>query len=204
MIKYLADSANRLKSQKKGMESNPALWQNQGETPAKVQEKIDLLEAKERELEDLKETLTTKQVEAHNLSNICEDYADRLESITIGLEGTLPEKLIPYGIKLRKPAEKKAAPSRVPHPAIVDDTDGIGFILTVPPDPDAVQYEWMKGLGTDASKPDVVPDLKLFTVTTKSSFVDDDVPKGVRVFYKVRAVNAAGQGPWSEAVSKVQ
>ena len=46
--------------------------------------------------------------------------------------------------------------------------------------------------------------MKLYKTTTKTPFVDDDVFKGVRYFYKVRAINAAGEGPWSEAVSRVQ
>ena len=204
MIKYLADSSNRLKSQKKGMEADPAIWVNQTETAAKVQGKIALLDAKEKEIEDLKEKLATKQIEAHKLSDECEEYADRLEAATISLVGTAPEKLLPYGIKLRKAAEKKAAPTKVLHPVLEDDTDGVGFIISFTPDPDAVTYECIKGFGTDASKPDAVPELKLFNVTTKSSFVDDDVPKGVRVFYKVRSVNSSGVGPWSEAVSRVQ
>lgn len=204
MIKYLADSAGRLKGQKKGMEGDPSLWLNYPETVTKVQERIDLLESKEGEIEDLKEKLAAKQIEAHKLSDECEEYADRLEAATISLVGTSPEKLIPYGIKLRKAAEKKAIPTKVLHPVLQDDTDGVGFVISFTSDPDAVTYECMKGFGTDASKPDAVPELKLFNVTTKSSFVDDDVPKGVRVFYKVRSVNASGAGPWSEAVSRVQ
>lgn len=204
MIKYLADSAGRLKGQKKGMEGDPSLWLNYPETVLKVQERIDLLESKEREIEDLKEKLAAKQIEAHKLSDECEEYADRLEAATISLVGTSQEKLIPYGIKLRKAAEKKTVPTKVLHPVLQDDTDGVGFVISFTSDPDAVTYECMKGFGTDASKPDAVPELKLFNVTTKSSFVDDDVPKGVRVFYKVRSVNASGAGPWSEAVSRVQ
>lgn len=46
--------------------------------------------------------------------------------------------------------------------------------------------------------------MKNFKTTKKTSFVDDEVPKGVRVFYRVRAANTNGVGPWSEAVSKVQ
>jgi hypothetical protein len=41
-------------------------------------------------------------------------------------------------------------------------------------------------------------------LTKKTSFVDDDVPKGTRIFYRVRAANTKGVDPWSEAVSMVQ
>jgi hypothetical protein len=38
----------------------------------------------------------------------------------------------------------------------------------------------------------------------KTSFIDDEVAKGIRIFYRVRAANTNGVGPWSEAVSRVQ
>jgi hypothetical protein len=204
MIKYLADPCTRLTKLKQGMEANPTVWQNQPETPAKVQIKIDLLTVKEKELEDLKELMVTRQAEAHTLSNESEEYADRLESITIGLEGNSVEKLNPYGITLRKTPEKRSAPANVLHPTIVDDTDGIGFIVTTTVDGVADNYEWQKGISTDATKMDLIPEMKFFKMTAKASFVDDDVPKGVRVFYRVRAINRAGQSPWSEVVSRVQ
>lgn len=204
MIKYISETSARLKNEKRGIENNPVLWQNQPYTPASIQQRIDLLDAKEAELEKSKEHMATLQAEAHVLSNECEEYADRVESIAIGLEGNSAEKLLPYGIKLRKTLTKKPAPSKNLIPGIQDDTDGIGFILSTPTDPDADNYEWQKGMGTDPTKTDVIPELKYFTITAKTSFVDDDVPKGVRVFYRVRAINRAGQGPWSEAVSRVQ
>jgi hypothetical protein len=204
MIKYLANTANRLKGMQSGMNANTAVWENQSETPATLQVKIDALIAKEKEIEALKEQLAVKQAEAHTLSNECEDYADRVESLVLGVEGKSIEKLTAYGIELRKSGSKKPAPSKKLMLTIKDDTDGIGFILSADPDPDADHYEWQKGMSDDPTKTDVIPELKFFQVTTKSLFVDDDVPKGVRVFYRVRAINNSGQGPWSEAVSRVQ
>jgi hypothetical protein len=204
MIKYLSEAAGRLEILKRGMEGNPEIWEVQPENVAKVQVKIDLLKAKEKELETLKDTMATKQAEAHILSGECEDYADRIELIAIGVIGNNQEKLIPYGIALRKESIKKSAPTKVLLPILVDDTDGVGFIITISSDPDAYHYEWEKGENTDASKPNVIPEMKFFKISAKASFVDDDVKKGVRTFYRVRAVNRAGVGPWSEAVSRVQ
>ncbi|MEW5842072.1 MAG: hypothetical protein AB1775_02275 [Bacteroidota bacterium] len=59
-------------------------------------------------------------------------------------------------------------------------------------------------MGTNAADANTIPELKNFRTTKKTSFVDDEVPKGVRVFYRVRAANTKGAGPWSKAVSKVQ
>jgi len=204
MIAYMAQVYNRLKSEKRGIEANPALWQNQPYTPVSLQEKIDLLTTKETAIESLKEQMAGLQAEAHTLCDECDDYADRVESLAIGLEGNSAEKLAAYGIKLRKTVTRKSAPIKILVPELKDDTDGIGFFVSTQVDPDADNYEWQKGIGTDPTRTDVIPEMKYLMITAKSSFVDDDVPKGVRVFYRVRALNRAGQGPWSEAVSKVQ
>ncbi len=204
MIKYLSDSSNRLKSLKSGMEKNAAVWENQTDKPDMVQLKIDALASKEREIDDLKTSLSVKQSEAHALSGDAEAYADRIESLAVGLENGNTDKLNEYGIKLRKAISKKPAPTQVLIPIIEDDSDGVGFVVSTQFDANADIYEWQKGSGTDASRTDVVPEMKLFKTTTKTSFVDDDVPKGVRIFYRVRSVNSVGQGPWSQAASKVQ
>jgi len=204
MIQYLSTCTNRLKSLKNGMTKNSVLWQNQTETPDLVQQKIDELTAKEREIEDLKEQIAVKQSEAHTLSNATERYADSIEALAVGLEKNIAEKLNEYGIKLRKPITRKPAPTKTLIPTLEDDSDGVGFVVSTQVDPDADIYEWQKGAAPDASKTDTVPEMKLFKTTTKTFFVDDDVPKGVRIFYRVRAINSVGQGAWSTAVSKVQ
>ena len=204
MIKYLFDLVERLKLLLAGMVKNAVLWTNQPETPEKVQAKIDLINAMEKELEDLRKAAHEKQLEARALSDSIETYANSLESIAIGLEKGDGDKLAAYGIKLRKAAAPKAAPTKQLHPTIEDDSDGVGFVLSVAVDPDANNYEWEKGASADATKTDVIPELKWIKTTTKTYWVDDEVPKGVRIFYRVRAINNASSGPWSEAISKVQ
>ena len=71
-------------------------------------------------------------------------------------------------------------------------------------DPVAINYEWQKGQGLDPKDMHTIPDMVFFKFTTKIKFVDDNVTKGVRYFYRVRALNRNGQGPWSEPVSRVQ
>ncbi|MCL5028927.1 MAG: hypothetical protein M1480_07895, partial [Bacteroidetes bacterium] len=48
---------------------------------------------------------------------------------------------------------------------------------------------------------DVVPEMKFFKATKKAAFVDDDVVKGVRYFYRVRATNTAGAGPGAKLLA---
>ena len=203
-MKYISGTVERLTKEKDGMDKNPASWQNQPVTAAMVQAKIDELNAKQKAINDKNLELAVLQKEAHTLSTEGEEMADRVEALAIGIEGSNPDKLLLYGIKTRKPLTRKSAPVSVLHPALLDDTDGVGFIVSVQVDPAADMYEWQKGTGSDPSKTDVIPEMKLFKTTIKTSFVDDDVPKGVRIFYRVRAINSTGEGPWSEAVSKVQ
>jgi hypothetical protein len=59
-------------------------------------------------------------------------------------------------------------------------------------------------VGTNAADDKTIPELKNFKTTKKTSFVDDEVAKGVRIFYRVRAADTNGVGLWSEAVSRVQ
>ena len=68
----------------------------------------------------------------------------------------------------------------------------------------ADSYEWQKGQGTDPKDTSTIPPMSFFKQTSKTVFIDDEVLKGIRYFYRVRAVNRNGQGPWSEPVSRVQ
>jgi hypothetical protein len=96
------------------------------------------------------------------------------------------------------------APTKILIPKLEDDTDGEGFIVSTQTDPHADYYEWQKGTGTNAADANTIPELKNFKTTKKISFVDDEVVKGVRTFYRVRAANTNCVGPWSEAVGRVQ
>ena len=87
---------------------------------------------------------------------------------------------------------------------IKDDVDGIGFILSTQGDPDADKYEWEKGAATDPLDLNTLPPMRLFKVTSKTTFVDDEVAPGVRYFYRVRGSNASGSGPWCGPMSRVQ
>lgn len=204
MVKYLADLISRLTGYKSGVTKNPDVWKNREETPEAIQTHIDAVQKVGDELDDLNEQIALKTAEARKLQKEETRFADDFENLAIGLEKSNADKLMMYNIELRKSQTKKSVPIETLHPKLVDDTDGVGFIITTNVDANASQYEWQKGIAADASKTDVIPEMKIFKTTIKTSFVDDDVLKGVRLFYRVRAVNAAGAGPWSEAVSRVQ
>ncbi len=204
MTQYLLNIINRLTNILNGMLQSPELWTKEGETADVVQRMITNLTTAGKVVSDAKDALLTAQTNARNIQTSMTKFADDLENSAIAYEKSDPDKLIHYGITLRKEKVKKPVPASILHPSLEDDIDGIGFIVSCNTDSVADQYEWYKGNGTDPTKTDVTPEMKLYKTTTKTSFVDDDVLKGVRYFYKVRPINATGEGPWSEAVSRVQ
>lgn len=204
MIRYLRDENDRLTRFKGGMEKHTAKWAGNELTPVIIQDQINLLDAKEKQIEETKTLLNQQQMEAKILQQAAVKLGDQVENFINGFHSNEPEKLLDYGLEPRKSYTKKQAPVTKPQISIQDDYDGEGFILTTQSDPDAEMYEWYKGIGADPTKPDLTPAMTLLKTTKKTSFVDDDVVKGMRVFYKVRVTNSKGDGPWSEAVSKVQ
>jgi hypothetical protein len=204
MVAYLGDAKARLQSLKAGMIKNSTLWTDQTVKVEDVDQMLASIEIKDSELEEVKNQQTLKITEARNVSGNANKLADKIENLVLGFHADSSEKLIEYSIKQRKQAAPKPAPSKTLIPMLEDDTDGEGFIVSTQVDPNADYYEWQKGSGTNAADSKTIPELKNFKTTKKTNFVDDEIPKGVRIFYRVRAANTNGVGPWSEAVSRVQ
>jgi hypothetical protein len=193
-----------LLSLKSGMQKNPTQWTEQTATVSQVDEVLARIDATDAEVEEAKTNYEQKSAAARALSREAVKTADKIENLACGFYSENPEKLVEYGIKPRKTATAKPAPSKVLIPTLTDDTDGEGFIVSTQSDPNADFYEWQKGVGTNAADDKTIPEMKNFKTTKKTNFVDDEVPKGIRIFYRVRASNTNGVGPWSEAVSRVQ
>lgn len=204
MVKYMDSVINRLKSLKTGMENNSSEWNGLPETPAAVQAKIDELIAKERQMNDAETQWKVRITESRTLSESGEKYADKLEALATGIHNETPHKLSEYNVAQRKKGTALPKPTKVIIPVLEDDTDGVGFIISTQTDSDAYNYQWFKGAGEDPKNANTVPDMQPFKITSKTTFVDDDVEKGVRYFYKVQAFNSRGAGPMSEAVSRIQ
>lgn len=204
MIKYLRSISDRLKSFLSGVNKFIALWAAHSVTPADLQAKIDQTIAMEEAVEEQKKLLADKQTEARALQDAMELYLEQLENFARAIHAKDPENLPDYGLDSQTTSNSRPAPMEKLLITLKDDTDGVGFIVSTTADSDASMYEWYKGVSTDPGKSDIIPAMTLFKTTQKISFVDDDVIKGQRTFYKVRAVNSAGVGPWSEPASRVQ
>ena len=204
MLAYLSEVKDRLKLLKAGMVKNAAIWTSQNVKPEDVDTAVAAIETKDARVEAVKQEQTILLGDARELSTSSIKLADKIENLALGLHADDAEKLVEYGIKTRKAATPKPAPTKALIPVLEDDSDGEGFIVSTQKDPDADFYEWQKGIGTNAADQKAIPELKNFKTTKKTNFVDDDVAKGVRIFYRVRAANTNGNGAWSEAVSRVQ
>ena len=205
MIKYLRVIIDRLNSFLPGMQNNSALWQGQMETEASVKAKLQLLEDKEAEIIQTKALLSRLSSEARKLQREVGNFADGMEKLAKGLHKDSPEKLAGYGIAFETTRKHSNSPEKILVLVIKDDIDGEGFIVSVKSaDTAAGNYEFERGVSTDAADVNHIPPMSYYKVTSKMSFVDNDVQKGRRYWYRVRSINRKGAGPWSEASSKVQ
>lgn len=204
MLTYLSEVKDWLTTLLAGMKKFAAKWTDQTVPVSEVEQMIAKINSADSELEDAKKQLTIKQTAAREVSAEASKLAGRIENFALGFHSANSSELLEYNIKEKKAKEPKPAPAKTLIPILEDDTDGEGFIVSTQTDPNADYYEWQKGTGTNAADANTIPELKNFKTTKKTSFVDDEVSKGVRTFYRVRAANTNGVGPWSEAVSRVQ
>jgi len=205
MKKYLQEMLQEIVSLEKGINANAADWTNQPVTLAQITAlKTDLtncgtaIDTAEATALGARHAGLTKNAEALKIYN-------QAQNLAYGIYANNPDKLAEYGIKPRREPSKVPPPTDILAIEISDDTDGEGFnLMLTAKDPVAINYEWQKGQGLDPKDMHTIPDMIFFKITSKIQFIDDNVTKGVRYFYRVRALNRAGQGPWSEPVSRVQ
>jgi hypothetical protein len=207
-LKFLEAPIQRLKSFKNGISGNSSAWTGQPDTPASTQAHIDALENADAEISDLETQLTQKRQAAKLLAQQKNDVADAIELRVKGIHAADSSKWIEYG--LTDPNAATAGRSSRPVPAkgvvenIADDYDGVGFIVSIRQLADADSYEVQRGAGANAADVNTIPAMNYLRNVRKLNFVDDDVEKGIRYFYRYRGINTTGVGEWSEPVSRVQ
>jgi hypothetical protein len=204
MLKYLEDLSRDFTLMKAGIIAHAALWSVKNITGETVQGYIDRIAAANKTVDTLQLQLAQALADARALEAELSPAFAKMVKFAIGLHSDEQNILLEYGIPQRKETASKPAPGKKLALSVEDDSDGIGFLLGIEKDENADMYECYKGISADPTKTDVIPSLLPFKTTRKIFFVDDDVVKGQRVWYKVRAMNAAGLGPWSEPVSRVQ
>jgi hypothetical protein len=205
MTKYIDDLVKDFSNRKSGMEKNANLWQNLPVKTTDIDETVVELKTLEKQIDDSLEAVQQLRAKARLLVVEKKKKVAKIDNLAYGLHDDDATQLLSYGITLKKNAVTKPIPGKGVVKSIIDDHDGEGFILERDAVADADNYEWQKALGEDASVTNIDQSkFNHFKVSNRKNFVDDEVKKGVRYFYRFRGFNTAGNGAWSEPVSRVQ
>lgn len=204
MIKYIQTIINELKSRVAGMKANPEKWTNQEVTVTMVEGYIKSLEDQSAAIEAAESALQKARDAGRKLEESLQVKQKQIDNLAYGIHAAEPVKLSDYGLTVRKSAGSRPVPVKCMITSIVDDSDGVGFVVTWLSVPEADHYEIEKGVAAAITDMVLAPPFPFLKSTSKITITDDDVEKGRRYFYRVRAVNAAGSGEWSEAVNRVQ
>ncbi len=216
MLKYLQTVKDRLSGLKTGMANNAAAWASQTDTPATVQAEIAELENVDNEIELLKDQLKQKQMEARQLADQKRIAAQVIEKKAIGIHATSAGKLVEYNITVAAgPGAARPLPKKALIKSVIDNKDGVGFRIFMQRQGGLVDF-WEIERGeivptaiasnsvTDGATTVLQPPYPFLKSTKRLVYIDSKVVANVRYFYRVRGVNATGEGAWSEPVSAVQ
>jgi|SRR4030095_1355581 len=98
MLKYLNNISQKLYGLKTGMEKNIDKWERMPEKPEYVQAVIDEINIKNSEINELREKLSQKYMEARKLRAEKINIITMLQKRAIGIHAEEPGKLNDYGI----------------------------------------------------------------------------------------------------------
>lgn len=208
-LNYVTAIINRLKALKTGITTNAAAWVGQADTPATTQAHIDALETADAEIVALENQVSQKRTALKAVTHSKSDVADAIELRAKGIHANASSKWIDYGLT---DPNNAADAGRVARPlsnkgiikTVIDDYDGIGFIVEWEKLADAETYEVERGEAANSTDVNTIPAFKHLVSIRKIKYTDDEVEKGKRYFYRMRGINARGAGEWSEPVSRVQ
>ena len=205
MQKNVENAMSILKSLKTGVHTHNTQWAGLPVTEAKIQTAIDELQACGDAIEKAEAVLKQARLDARAKVELHSKLADQTISLAEGIHANEEGKLADYGLSVSTAARKaKAVPTKAVIESLVDDYDGIGFIIKVQGIAESDSYEIEKSNGVDSATLVLAPPYTHLTNITKLTYTDDDVVKGKRYFYRVRGFNRRGYGEWSEPVSRVQ
>ncbi len=205
MVKYLNTIITRLQKMSKGINNNNADWTGQPLQGIDVDTEVIALQKRQQAIDDAMDVLKQANKAGRDASPAGNKMITQVENLANGIYANNTGKLTEYGVAVRAAGQAQPAPMKGVISKIIDDVDGEGFILERTTLVNTDTYEWEKAAGTDAKVLTIDPTLFMhFKTTKKNKFVDDDVLKGIRYFYRERGINANFNGEWSEAVSALQ
>jgi hypothetical protein len=205
MQKNVQDAMGILKSLKSGVHTHDKQWTGLPVSETQLQTAIDELQAAGDAIDQAESVLKQARLAARTKIELHNKLANQTISLAEGLHANEEGKLADYGLSTNAAARAaKAVPTKAIIESLIDDYDGIGFIIKVQSIADAEGYEIEKSQGIDSALTVLAPPYTHLRNIIKITYTDDDVEKGKRYFYRVRGYNRRGYGEWSEPVSRVQ
>jgi len=204
MLKYIQKTIDSLKGISSGIKKNPEKWASLPVNATEFDEAALTLEKADAEINSAEQVLEQKREAARKLVDLYTPKLRQAANLAIGIHSGEEIKLSEYGLSVRRESVSHSIPTKSIILGISDESDGIGFIISIATQPEADHYEIERGVAPNVNELVLQPPFPLYKTTLKTAFVDDDVKKGVRYFYRVRAINSAGSGEWSESVNRVQ
>ena len=204
MNKPVIDLKQECSDLKKGMEKHSAKWVGQPVTALQVKAIIEDLQTKEDAVVSANNVLIQAKVTASEAVSKHTLIADQVISLAEGIHKLEPSLLSDYNLSLPKPRKPKVAPGKTVIESLKDEEDGVGFKLKFHHLADVEGFEIER---SGPQSPDLLvlaPPFTFLKVTQKLTYVDDEIIKGKRYFYRARAYNRRGKGEWSDISSRVQ
>lgn len=202
--KYIQEQITEFKKRKNGIVNNTEIWNGLPVGIEDIDAYIKELEESDQKISDALTVAQQEREKARALVSARKKDLEQIDNFAMGLHKDSTEKLIQYGIKTMGSGKVTTYPHKTVIQSIVDDFDGEGFIIQIAPGNRANYYEVERGTVDDVSTQILAPPYPFLRTTKKLKFVDDNVVKGVRYFYRARAINTMGPGEWSEPISRVQ
>lgn len=204
MIKYIQTLIDEFRSRIAGIKANIEKWTGLEVTTVILEGHIKELEDQSDKIKAAESAVQKARDAGHKLEESLLLKLKQVDNLAYGIHAMEPVKLIDYGLSTRKPSSSKPKPAKCMILSITDEEDGEGFVISWATVAEADHYQVEKGAATAITDKVLAPPYPFLKSTSKTTITDEDVEKGRRYFYRVRAVNAAGSGEWSEPVNKVQ
>ncbi len=201
-IAYLDNEIQILTDLSKGMGTNSAQWAGQPVTKADVDLMITQLGKRKTDIEDALEKVSLARNAARDDVKLKIKSSDQVTNLARGIHAMETEKLVNYNIKERAISSTTPVPGMAVVSSVKDDTDGIGFVITIQPLANATDFDIERSVTTaDITVPGEFKHLKSIK---KLTYIDDDVIKGMRYHYRATGFNRNGSGKVSASISAVQ
>lgn len=208
MTKYIQEQIAELKNRRNGITKNSDKWTNLPVKADGIDAKIKELEELDKKIEDGLNTVQQLREQARNIVDENKKEISKIDNFVLGIHNESQEKLNEYGLGFHvgknNASRSLPIPSKVVIDSIIDDYDGVGFIIQLARIDNVEHFEIQRGQSTDSKALVLAPPYPFLRTVKKLKFTDDDVEKGLRYFYRVRAINRNGAGEWSESLSRVQ